>query len=102
MSACVPVRWFQGVPSPVKRPQDVDMVIFRENTEDIYTGLEFEAGQRRAAKNSAKLLKDTFPKDYKKIRFPASRHQRQARVARGHGAPGAGGLKYASRTSARA
>ena len=39
-----PVRWFQGVPSPVKRAQDVDMVIFRENTEDIYTGIEFEQG----------------------------------------------------------
>ena len=38
-----PVRWFEGVPSPVKRPQDVDMVIFRENTEDIYAGMEFEA-----------------------------------------------------------
>src|SRR3990172_10521859 len=39
-----PVRWFEGVPSPVKRPQDVDMVIFRENTEDIYNGIEFESG----------------------------------------------------------
>lgn len=39
-----PVRWFQGVPSPVKRPQDVDMVIFRENTEDIYAGIEFKEG----------------------------------------------------------
>ncbi len=38
-----PVRWFEGVPSPVKRPQDVDVVIFRENTEDIYAGIEFEA-----------------------------------------------------------
>src|SRR5579871_495430 len=38
-----PVRWFEGVPSPVRRPQDVDMVIFRENTEDIYAGIEFEA-----------------------------------------------------------
>src|ERR1700729_3766335 len=39
-----PVRWFEGVPSPVKRPQDVDMVIFRENTEDICAGIEFESG----------------------------------------------------------
>lgn len=39
-----PVRWFKGVPSPVKRPQDVDMVIFRENTEDIYAGIEFKEG----------------------------------------------------------
>jgi isocitrate dehydrogenase len=64
-----PVRWFQGVPSPVKRPQDVDMVIFRENTEDIYAGIEFEAGSA----DSEKLLtwlKDTFPGHYKKIRFP--------------------------------
>ena len=42
-----PVRWFKGVPSPVKQPEKVDMVIFRENTEDIYAGIEFEAGLRR-------------------------------------------------------
>jgi isocitrate dehydrogenase len=48
---CVrPVRWFHGVPSPVKRPEKVDMVIFRENTEDIYAGIEFEAGSPEAAK----------------------------------------------------
>jgi isocitrate dehydrogenase len=64
-----PVRWFQGVPSPVKRPQDVDMVIFRENTEDIYTGIEFEHGTPDCEKFKA-LLKEQFPKDYKKIRFP--------------------------------
>ena len=64
-----PVRWFQGVPSPVKRPQDVDMVIFRENTEDIYTGIEFENGTPDCEKFKA-LLKENFPKDYKKIRFP--------------------------------
>jgi isocitrate dehydrogenase len=45
-----PVRWFEGVPSPVKRPQDTDMVIFRENTEDIYAGIEFEKGSEAAAK----------------------------------------------------
>ena len=45
-----PVRWFQGVPSPVKRPEDVDMVIFRENTEDVYAGLELEAGSADAEK----------------------------------------------------
>ncbi|MBK7398848.1 MAG: NADP-dependent isocitrate dehydrogenase [Myxococcales bacterium] len=64
-----PVRWFNGVPSPVKRPGDVDMVIFRENTEDIYAGIEFEAG----TEDSKKLLgwlKETFPGQYKKIRFP--------------------------------
>jgi isocitrate dehydrogenase len=64
-----PVRWFQGVPSPVKRPQDVDMVIFRENTEDIYTGIEFENGTEENKKFKA-LLKEQFPKEYKKIRFP--------------------------------
>ena len=64
-----PVRWFQGVPSPVKRPQDVDMVIFRENTEDIYTGLEFEEGTPENKKFIA-LLKENFPKDFAKIRFP--------------------------------
>jgi isocitrate dehydrogenase len=64
-----PVRWFQGVPSPVKRPQDVDMVIFRENTEDIYTGLEFEEGTPENKKFIA-LLKEHFPKEYAKIRFP--------------------------------
>ncbi len=64
-----PVRWLQGVPSPVKRPQDVDMVIFRENTEDIYTGIEFENGTPDCEKFKA-LLKEQFPKEYKKIRFP--------------------------------
>jgi isocitrate dehydrogenase len=66
-----PVRWYQGVPSPVKRPQDVDMVIFRENTEDIYTGIEFENGSEDNQKFKA-LLKEQFPKEYKKIRFPDS------------------------------
>ena len=64
-----PVRWLQGVPSPVKRPQDVDMVIFRENTEDIYTGIEFENSTPDCEKFKA-LLKEQFPKEYKKIRFP--------------------------------
>jgi len=64
-----PVRWLAGVPSPVKRPQDVDMVIFRENTEDIYTGIEFENGTPDCEKFKA-LLKEQFPKDYRKIRFP--------------------------------
>lgn len=54
-----PVRWFQGVPSPVKRPDLVDMVIFRENTEDIYAGLEVEAGTPEAAK-LIELLRDNF------------------------------------------
>lgn len=64
-----PVRYFQGVPSPVKRPQDVDMVIFRENTEDIYTGIEFENGTEENKKFKT-LLNEAFPKEYAKIRFP--------------------------------
>jgi len=64
-----PVRWFQGVPSPVKRPDQVDMVIFRENTEDVYAGIEFESGSDEAKKLVA-FLKDNFPSAYKKIRFP--------------------------------
>ena len=49
--ACIrPVRWYEGVPSPVKNPQDVDVVIFRENTEDVYSGIEFESGTPEAAK----------------------------------------------------
>ena len=66
-----PVRYYAGVPSPVKRPQDVDMVIFRENTEDIYTGIEFENGTADNLRFKA-LLKENFPKDYAKIRFPDS------------------------------
>jgi isocitrate dehydrogenase len=66
-----PVRWFQGVPSPVKAPQDVDMVIFRENTEDIYTGIEFEEGTD-ANRQFKDLLRQHFPKEYAKIRFPES------------------------------
>ncbi len=64
-----PVRWFKGVPSPVKRPEKVDMVIFRENTEDIYAGIEFAAGTDEAKKILA-FLKDNFPQQYKKLRFP--------------------------------
>ncbi len=66
-----PVRWYNGVPSPVKRPQDVDMVIFRENTEDIYAGIEWEAKTADAQKMLSFIEKE-FPKDYKKIRFPKS------------------------------
>ncbi len=64
-----PVRWFRGVPSPVKRPEDVDMVIFRENTEDIYTGLEFEEGTP-GQQQFMELLERQFPAEFKKIRFP--------------------------------
>ncbi|MBI3407872.1 MAG: NADP-dependent isocitrate dehydrogenase [Planctomycetes bacterium] len=64
-----PVRWFKGVPSPVKNPGKVDMVIYRENTEDIYAGIEFEQGSEGAKKFLA-LFKEAFPKEYAKIRFP--------------------------------
>ena len=63
-----PVQYFTGVPSPVKRPEKVDMVIFRENTEDIYAGIDFEAGKEAALK-TVEFLKANFPKDFKKIRF---------------------------------
>lgn len=70
--ACVrPVRWFKGVPSPVKEPQKTDMVIFRENTEDIYAGIEFQEGTEDN-KKFLSLFKENFPKHYKKIRFPES------------------------------
>jgi isocitrate dehydrogenase len=64
-----PVRWFKGVPSPVKHPEKVDMTIFRENTEDIYAGIEFESGTDENRK-FMELFKQAFPKAYAKIRFP--------------------------------
>ena len=64
-----PVCYFQGVPSPVKHPEYVDMVVFRENTEDIYTGIEFEVGTE-GNQRFKDLLKENFPKEYTKIRFP--------------------------------
>jgi isocitrate dehydrogenase len=68
--ACLrPVRWFQGVPSPVKQPDQVDMVIFRENTEDIYAGIEFKEGSPEVEKFK-QLFQEAFPQLYKKIRFP--------------------------------
>ena len=66
-----PVRWYRGVPSPVKHPERVDMVIFRENTEDIYAGIEFEEGSEDAGK-FLDLLKEHFPESHRKIRFPDS------------------------------
>jgi isocitrate dehydrogenase len=66
-----PVRWFKGVPSPVRAPEKVDMVIFRENTEDIYAGIEFEAGTADN-KKFLELFQQAFPKQYSKIRFPAT------------------------------
>lgn len=66
-----PVRWYKGVPSPVKHPEKVDMAIFRENTEDIYAGIEFELGTEDN-RRFLELLKQQFPKAYAKIRFPES------------------------------
>ena len=66
-----PVKWFQNVPSPVKNPEDVDMVIFRENTEDIYAGIEFLEGTDDAHK-MLNFLKTEFPDKYAKLRFPNS------------------------------
>jgi isocitrate dehydrogenase len=64
-----PVRYYDGVPSPVKHPEFVDMVIFRENTEDIYTGIEFQYGTEDNQKFK-EVFKEAFPKEYAKIRFP--------------------------------
>ncbi|MEM7574118.1 MAG: NADP-dependent isocitrate dehydrogenase [Bacteroidota bacterium] len=70
--ACVrPVQYFQGVPSPVKNPQDVDMVIFRENTEDIYAGIEFAEGTPENT-DFLNWLKETYPERYAKVRFPGT------------------------------
>ena len=79
-----PVRWFKGVPSPVKRPEKVDMVIFRENTEDVYAGIEFEAGTAGRDRRCSAFLKDNFPNMYQKIRFPeTTAHRHQADLPRG-------------------
>ena len=68
--ACLrPVRWFEGTPSPVKNPGTTDMVIYRETTEDIYAGIEFQHGTD-AAEKFGKILSETFPDRYKKVRFP--------------------------------
>jgi isocitrate dehydrogenase len=66
-----PIRYFPGVPSPVKHPEHVDMVVFRENTEDIYTGIEFEDESEDNARFK-RLLREHFPDEYAKIRFPNS------------------------------
>jgi isocitrate dehydrogenase len=63
-----PVQYFRGVPSPVKRPEAVDMVIFRENTEDIYAGIDFQNGSE-AARAVLDFLSANYPKEFKKIRF---------------------------------
>ncbi|TXH65980.1 MAG: NADP-dependent isocitrate dehydrogenase, partial [Lysobacteraceae bacterium] len=82
-----PVRWFEGVPSPVKKPGDVDMVIFRENTEDIYAGIEFEPGSADAQKMLDFLQKE-FPKGFDKIRFGTkAKTDEWNKVLEGIGAP---------------
>ena len=68
--ACLrPVRWFEGTPSPVKNPATTDMVIYRENTEDIYAGIEFQYGMGDTTKFK-KILSETFHERFKKVRFP--------------------------------
>ncbi len=64
-----PVRWFRGVPSPVRRPELVDMVIFRENTEDVYAGVEFESGSEDVMRVLV-FLREMYPQTFRKIRFP--------------------------------
>ncbi|WP_159016935.1 isocitrate dehydrogenase (NADP(+)) [Cognatiluteimonas profundi] len=82
-----PVRWFEGVPSPVKKPGDVDMVIFRENTEDIYAGIEFEPGSADAQK-VLDFLQQNFPKPFDKIRFgTAQKNAEWLATLEGIGAP---------------
>jgi len=66
-----PVRWFEGVPSPVKRPDLTDMVIYRENSEDIYAGIEFEEGTPETAKFLA-LMQENFGDTFSKVRFPGT------------------------------
>ena len=83
-----PVQYFTGVPSPVKAPEKVDMVIFRENTEDIYAGIEFKGGTPEAAKVLEFLAKE-FPKDFAKIRFGTQEKiaEYMSKASSGHGAP---------------
>jgi len=79
-----PVRHFRGVPSPIKRPEKVDMVIFRENTEDIYAGIEYAAGSPEAKKILDFLAKE-FPKSFEKIRFGNAEKIAGWRQQVGHG-----------------
>ena len=79
-----PVRWYRGVPSPIKHPEKVDMVIFRENIEDIYAGIEYVAGSPEAQK-VLDFLEKEFPKDFRKIRFGSEGGRPDvAGAARGH------------------
>jgi len=79
-----PVQYFAGVPSPVKHPEKVNMTIFRENTEDIYAGIEYKAGTPEAAK-VLKFIEDEFPKAFEKIRFGTK--QKSAEFWKRVGAP---------------
>src|SRR5258705_394048 len=82
-----PVRWYKGVPSPVKHPEKVDMVIFRENTEDIYAGIEYAPGTPEAQKLLDFFARE-FPKEFKKIRFgTAQAAQEWQTMLEGIGAP---------------
>jgi isocitrate dehydrogenase len=82
-----PVRWYKGVPSPVRHPERVDMVIFRENTEDIYAGIEYAAGTPEAQKILDFFAKE-FPKEFKKIRFGTEQAARDWQTTlEGIGAP---------------
>ena len=97
-----PVQWFTGVPSPVKHPEKVDMVIFRENTEDIYAGIEYAGGTPEAQKILDFLARE-FPKDFKKIRFGTEAAAKEFTSQAGLKAEGGGvkvgvGLKAVSAT----
>jgi len=82
-----PVRWYKGVPSPVKRPEKVDMVIFRENTEDIYAGIEYAPGSPESQKVLDFFAKE-FPKEFQKIRFGTEARAREWQaLLEGIGAP---------------
>jgi isocitrate dehydrogenase len=82
-----PVRWFKGVPSPVKRPEKVDMVIFRENTEDIYAGIEY-AGSTAESQKVLDFLSQNFPKEFAKVRFGTKeKAQKWQQQLEGIGAP---------------
>src|SRR3954466_7712312 len=75
-----PVRWYKGVPSPVRHPEKVEMVTFRENTEDIYAGIEYQAGSPEAQKMLDFFARE-FPKEFKKIRFGTAEASEQWQAA---------------------
>ncbi len=75
-----PVRYFAGTPSPIKHPEKVDMTIFRENTEDIYAGIDFEAGSA-AANAILRFLEESYPKDFAKVRFGTEQKTRDFAAA---------------------